>query len=295
MQEKELEIRGGSLYYIRNADGVTITCLKGPAEEVLIPDEIEETPVTAVGKKAFLSKKNLRKVRLPDSVEEVGDWAFAYCDGLERVFLPGRAVRFGRAVFLDCGRLRFLDMAGKNEDAAALLAAAVTTAQAYYLLEPETVGTGEWLAKWDARMMAVLHEDDGEGYARQILCGEEDYGSTDLNAYMNEKRKVKVRLALLRLRHPMGLTEETKKELTAYLQQHTKGCESEETWQVILSEHGDDNAYYRIFAQLNCVNADNFEALIADIGERYPEMKAFFMRYKEENIGYTDFFGDLQL
>ena len=42
-------------------------------------------PVRALAKKVFLSKKYLRSVVVPASVESVGDWAFAYCDSLREV------------------------------------------------------------------------------------------------------------------------------------------------------------------------------------------------------------------
>lgn len=293
--EQELELAGGSLYYIKHNDEITITRLQGLVSEVRIPEEIEGLTVTNIAKKAFLSRKNLRKVWLPKEITEIGDWAFAYCDNLEQVFLPEKEIRFGKAVFLECSRLRFLTIEGKEKAVAALLAAAVTTAQSSYLLDVMEAGSAEWLAKWDARMLTVLHGADNEGYSRQVLCGEEDYGSTDLDAFMSEKRKLKVRLLLLRLLYPIGLAETIKEEATAYLKAHTKGCESEETWQVILSEHGNDSAYFRLFAQLDCVNADNFDTLIMEIGEDYPEMKAFFMRHKAEDIGYTDFFAELEL
>lgn len=295
MQEREWEFKDGSLYYVNHGDSIEITRIQGLASEVKIPDTLENLPVTEIGKKAFLSRKNLRKVWLPAGMERVGDWAFAYCDHLTMVALPGRAVVFGKAVFLDCHHLASLPVKGKSEEVGPLLAAAVTVAEANYLLDIPEAGSGEWLQKWDARMLSILHSDDHEGYSKQVLCGEEDYGSTDLTAYENNKRKRKVRLLLLRLLWDQGLDETVRNEAVLYLQQHTKGCETEETWQVILTEHGDDSAYYRLFAQLECLHADNFDAVIADMGENHPEMKAFFLRYKEETIGYTDFFADLDL
>lgn len=295
MQERELSIAGGSLYYEKRRDEIIITRLQGAAGEVEIPDEIEGCPVTAIEKKAFLSKKTLRRVRIPETVAEIGDWAFAYCGNLEQVEFTGQQIRFGKAVFLECGKLKRLAAAGKNEAAAALLAAAVTIADAYYLLDVQGACTFEWLAKWDARMLSVLRSPDSEGYSKQVLCGEEDYGSTDLNAFLQERRRTKVRLLLLRLLYPIGLSKKVRQELEEYLRSHTKGCESEEAWQVVLGEHGNDREYYRIFAEIACANADNIDEIIEDIGEDYPEMKAFFMRYKQESIGYSDFFSDLSL
>ena len=321
MQEKELEIAGGSLYYEKLHNSILITRLQGLCSEVYIPRLIEDLPVCRIAKKAFLSKKNLRKVSLPDTIEEIGDWAFAYCDNLEQVELPGNAVRFGMAVFLDCGKLKRLVISSAGEEIADsdgmgseqdmvmtdisnvgrkdainhLLAAAVTQMQAPYLLNLEEVGCTEWISKWDARMLEILKRPDAEGFSRQILCGEEDYGSTDTNAYESGRRKSKVRLLLLRLLYDTGLMEGLREYLIQYLREHTKGCSSEETWQVILQEHGNDREYYQLFAELDCLTKDNFEAVIGDIGEEYPEMKAYFMRYKEDRIGYADFFEDLEL
>ena len=314
-QEFEYEISGGSLYYVvegnmevatsaKGGDGrcCIITRMQGLAGEVEIPEAIENIPVTAIGRKAFLSKKNLRKMTLPSCITEVGDWAFAYCDSLHTVRFECRreegascSPEFGKSVFMECGSLRRVYVGDGEESTAALLAAAVTTAGAPYLLDADEAGSVEWLEKWDARMLTVLHGADNEGYSKQVLCGEEDYGSTDLAAYESGQRRIKVRLLLLRLLYPVGLSEGHRKELEAYLREHTKGCEHEETWQVVLEEHGEDRDYYQLFADLGCINDNNFEGLLLDAGEEYPELRAYLMRYKEEKLGYQDYFAGLEL
>ena len=294
MQERELAIPGGSLYYINRNGSVTITRFQGLASDVQVPDHIENALVTIIGKKAFLSKKNLRRVTLPDTVEELEDWAFAYCDGLLRVTLPRKHIRFGKSVFLECGSLRQIDCKD-GQAPGELLAAAVRVFDAYYLMDMQEAGSGEWLRKWDARLLYLLHTSDQEGYSKQVLCGEEDYGSTDLGAYISGRRKVKVRLALLRCLHSQGLSEALSTELTEYLRAHTKGEESQETWQVVLEEHGEHREYYSLFAELGCVNRENLDGILSDIGDAHPEMKAYFLRYREEQLGERDFFDDLSL
>lgn len=293
--EKEVSTAGGRLYYAARGEGAVITGCTKVAGELVIPGSIEGLMVIGIEKKAFLSQKQLRAVCLPDTLKYVGDWAFAFCDRLERVEFGDREISFGKAVFLDCDGLRFLEIRGREETDAVLLAAAVTLCDAAYLLNVRDVGSAEWLAKWDARMLTLLHMPDSEGYSRQVLCGEEDYGSTDLNAYLSDRRKGKVRLALLRLLYPKGLEAETGRELEQYLCAHTKGCKGEETWQIILEEHGNDREFYELFAKLGCINKDNIEGILQDIGEKEPEMKAYFLRYQQEHLGYGDFFADLAL
>lgn len=58
---------------------IRITDYSGTDTELQIPEEIEGLPVKVLTKKTFLSRKQLRKVILPDTLEEIGDWVFAYC------------------------------------------------------------------------------------------------------------------------------------------------------------------------------------------------------------------------
>ena len=136
-----------------------------------------EKPVISIGKKAMLSRKSLRRVILPETIEEVGDWAFAYCDALREVVLPEKEIRFGKGIFRECGRVKSVSVRGKHQDVGALLAAAVTLLDTPYLFTPVHCGEEDWLRQWDARMLQLLHAADQDGYSKMVLCGEEDYGS----------------------------------------------------------------------------------------------------------------------
>lgn len=268
-----------------------------------------EKSVVSVGKKAMLSCKNLRRVYLPDTIEEVGDWAFAYCDELREVCLPRKEIQFGRGIFRACGKLRSVTVEGNHPDVGGLLAASVTLLNAPYLLSPVSSGDAEWLRRWDGRMLELLRTPDQEGYSKMVLCGEEDYGSRENNLeyFLNQKRQSKVRIAFMRLLHDVGLNGETKEELKEYLRRHTAGSKAaeernkngggeeaqDETWQVLHGEFGDDSHYYRLFTQIGCLTEENFDRILSEAGKDYPEMKAWFLKYKEEKIGYADFFEEL--
>lgn len=309
MREKEWQLAEGSLYYETEENGVRITRFQGLSSHVEVPEELDGLPVKAIAKKAFLSKKNLRRVVLPHTVEEVGDWAFAYCGRLLEVTLPRKEIRFGKAVFMECGELQRITAVecqesiggGKTETdrppafPAELMAAAVTRMDAAYLLDIAAAGTAEWYGKWDARLLTLLRASDQEGYSKQILCGEEDYGSTDIAAYMSSRRKEKVQLIFLRLLFCRRLSAGLQEELEDYLRAHTKGGDQEEAWQVILAEHGTHREYYQLFASIGCVTKDNINGILEDIGEEHTEMKAFFLRFQEETYGSEDFFTELEL
>lgn len=298
-------------YTVENGEWIRITDYGGTDTEVRVPEEIGGLPVKVIAKKTFLSRKQLRKAVLPGTVEEIGDWAFAYCTNLESVWLPKKEMRLGNRIFMECpnvGRIyayepgtdggdnggrRAKGQDGENQKAA-LLAAGARMLGAEYLVNPAEAGTEGWIRKWDAKMDAVMGEEDSEGYTKMILCGEEDYGSS-LEEFVKNRRKGKVRLALLRLMNPVGLPAETEERLRDYLASHTKGCESEESWEVVLGEYGHEREYFEKFADIGGVTEKNFDAILKDVPGEYAEMRAFLIRYKEEKMGKRDFFDGLSL
>lgn len=298
-----LETEQGSLDYEITLDTAVITGYSGRDAKIQIPEKIGGNPVVWIGKKAFLSNKALRKITLPDTIAGIGDWAFAYCGNLEQVIIPYRQIEMGQGVFKECGRLvRIEDSTGRRdgagrEDVAWLLAAVVNQLDAFYLFDLENVGTESWLAGWDARVKTLLALKDSEGFSKMLLCGEEDYGSreNDLGYYKEQKRRGKVRLAMLRLMHDYGLQEDLRANMREYLLAHIKGCETEETWQVVLEEHGDDRAYYEFLTSLGGVTKENFSQMMADMGERHTEMKAYLMRYHEGLRDTGDAFSQFSL
>lgn len=293
---KQIETENGYIEYeIKNGKAL-ITGFRGTASRIRLPGQIEGCPVIAVDRRAFLSKKGLYALHFPDSIEEVGDWAFAHCDHLTELSFPRRDVRFGRTVFKNCQRLKRIELRDCPYAAPELLAAAVTLLDAYYLLDLREAGSRAWLEKWDTKLLSVLRASDQEDYISQSVYGEEDYIGMDLEEFTSAKRKVKVRLAFLRLLRPRGLSPSLREELERYLRSLTKGRANEEAWQVLKEEHGEDREYYSLFAEIGCIGTDNFSEILADMGEEAPEMKAFFLQSMEErrNPG-EDFFQGLEL
>lgn len=303
MRTGELEIGNGVLQYLAGDGAVQITGYRGRAAALAIPAEIEGCPVTGVGRKAFLSNKTLREIALPASLARIDDWAFAYCSKLSRVSLPYHRMEIGQGIFKECYALvQIADESAeagerRTEDVACLLAAVMSRLEAFYLFDFENAGTKEWLTQWDSRMLSVMERADEEGFSKMLLCGEEDYGSreNDLGYYMEQRRREKVRLAMLRLMHDYGLEEAVRGQLREYLLAHVKGCESEETWRVVLEEHGDELEYYRFLTELGGVGAEHFQAMLEDMGDRHAEMKAYLMKYHSEAHGTADAFAAFAL
>ncbi len=283
-------ITGGVITYQIHNEAVCILSCEALEGRVVIPDVIEGKAVTEIAKKAMLSDKIVRELVLPAELETVGEWAFAHCTGLTKVWMEKRDIRFGKGAFKDCGRLQYLFLKGEeNPRVAGLLAAAPVALEAEYLLSPLEAGEAEWLKKLDARLLALLEKPDEEGYSRQVLCGEEDLMAS-LDIYLSDRRKQKAELCYLRLLQDTGLSDGFREYLEGWLRSHTKGCMSQASWEVILEEHTENAAYYNVFAKAGCITEENFEGFLADLGESHPERKAWFFKYKEEHMEQKDFF-----
>lgn len=304
-EEKILQIEEGALACLPYQEGIMITRYRGIGRLAKIPETIDGLTVRAIAKKAFLSCKTLEEIILPDTIEEIGDWAFAHAESLYRVTIPRHEFVRGKELFLGCKRLHTVVLHGtrkqQQEDEqngiGYMLAAAATVLHAYPLLDPVRLGTTEWVRSWDEKLMQLIHTDDLEGYEELWTCGEEDYEGKDydIKSYPVEKRKMKVRMAYFRLLHPYKISESIREALEAYLKSHTKGTGEEEAWQVLIGEHPEDIAYYQIFTDAGCVSQDNFEGLLEDMQKVNAQMKAYMLRYREENLAKKDAFADFTL
>lgn len=296
--EKELEIDGGIITYIIQNDEIVIRNCYVINSKIVLPDYIEGFPVTELDKKAFLSSKVLKEVSLPANLRKIGDWAFAYCSHLEKVCLPRRNLVLGKGIFKDCERLSsicHLDADSlKEEQVGRLLGAVPIKLEADYLFVPEEAGTEGWLSRFDDKLKEFLAAPDEDGYTKMVYCGEEDIVA-NMDLYLAERRRAKSRLCFLRLMNDAGLSEGFKEELAAYLCTHTKGCDSQAAWEVVFHEHGNEQGYYEIFTQAGCLTEENYDNILAEMGEQYPEMKGYLMRYKSQNMEGTDFFDMLSL
>lgn len=289
------EVTGASLEFVIRNEEAYITGCHIKESRLEIPERLAGMAVTGIAKKAALSNKILKELVIPETIREIGDWAFAHCSRLKEVRMPRKAIWFGKGVFKDCKELTYISFTGEdNKKLFALLAAVPVMLEAEYLLSPMEAGERVWLQKLDARLLALLQKPDKEGYSRQVLCGEEDLMAS-LEVYLSDRRKQKARLCYLRLLNDIALEKDLENLLKTYLKENTKGCDYEAAWEVVLKENGTNQEYYRVFTEAGCVTEENFDALLFDMGERYPDMKAYLLRYKEQNMEDSDFFAGLSL
>lgn len=286
---------GGQIEYEPYQDGVSITRYRGIATAVIIPKTIEGKAVVAIERKAFLSCKTVKEITIPETVAEIGDWAFAHAEQLRAITIPNHALTRGKELFLGCIRLKEI-VVNAREDLCELglgrmMSIAVTALHDYFLFDPVDFGSDTWIARWDSKLLDLIYLDDLDGFEELWTCGEEDYEGKDydIKSYPIEKRKMKLRIVYFRLLHPYKISPQTETELTVYLRT------APEAWEIIREEHANDLEYYKLFANAGCITEENFDALLTDLTDSGAEIKAYLLKYKDEHFEQRDAFSEFDL
>ena len=105
----------------KKEDGsLVITGYKGDETEVVVPSRIGKALVTEIGAETFspraqrikneAARETITKIIIPDTVETVGNSAFAWCKNLTEIVLPDSITSFGSRVFLSCVSLKELKL-----------------------------------------------------------------------------------------------------------------------------------------------------------------------------------------
>lgn len=272
-------------------NGIEIYEYKGSDLQIDLTEleKMIEKPIVSIAKKAFLSCKSIRVIRLGTAVTEIGDWAFSYCTSLEEIQFLSREVRLGKELFKDCNSLKRMII--PDDDTEELLAAAVVKLKVPHLFHLQKK-EAEWYEQYDRNLLTFIDMDDGEALVGNMVGGEEEYGTQEpeLQLFMHEKRMEKVRLAFLRLIHSKHLTEQVEQRLKSYLIGHTIGELHSEAWDVLM-ENRTDISYSQAFLETGCFHHNNYQQALDALKDTDSEMKALFIKYKNNVLGYDDFFG----
>lgn len=88
--------------YIKGA-GLSISPKDGAQEKITIldniPKEINGEPVVEISARSFMYANDLREVVIPGNIKYIGEYAFAYCDKLEKVTLQEGVEAIDSSVF----------------------------------------------------------------------------------------------------------------------------------------------------------------------------------------------------
>lgn len=76
--------------------------------------DLSQATVDEIPNNAFHSRRNLRSIRLPQSIHRIGSQAFFACSGLERIVIPASVKEIGAAAFNGCVNLKEVIFEGQR-------------------------------------------------------------------------------------------------------------------------------------------------------------------------------------
>ncbi len=274
--ETEFSYPEGNLVFDERTDGLSLIRVVGNFALVEVPEEIPGgRKVTYLSKKAFLGKRTIKKIIIPHTVTGIGDWCFAGCANLESIVMPSCTV--GEGIFTGCGQLKEIMLPGISEGLGALIAGAVRYGGPPHLTDTGRV-EADRTCKWDAWVRSLLEEPDDEGFTDQILCGEEDYGSCDKEAYESRRRVMKASLCIMRLLNPEGLSDDNMTIMSDYLYRHREGsAEGNESW-IAVRDFFPDKKHFDLLNRLHCIDDTNRDKMIRSLKDDKQELKSLLIK-----------------
>ena len=100
-------------YSVLEDGTIEITDYYGSENDLVIPSEIDGYTVTKIGQEAFSEvfyESAITSVSIPDTVTEIGAYAFEYCRYLTKIVIPNSVVVIGNGAFEGCYELSNIEL-----------------------------------------------------------------------------------------------------------------------------------------------------------------------------------------
>ncbi len=260
---------------------------QGNEQEVMIMDLPGQEPYDSIGDKAFLSKKEVFSLKLPENIKRFGNWAFAHMQQLESITVPANEILLGKQSFLDCPNLRTVFVEGDtsgNPGSPFLLATTVGKLKAEALFLPKEISSKTeheaYMKRYDDRLASFIQEPDEKGYEPFFYgwFNDEDGDLVQKPRFIKQKREDKLSLIMLRLQYDLYLQKETKEVLVSYMKEHFR----ENLWDMIINEYGKEVVYMKILAEAGLLSTDVRQELVEALSPGDAEVVAFLLRETEK-------------
>lgn len=101
------------IYSFRGTEASVVGLIDSTSSEIVIPQTIERNGhfynVTSVGNNAFVRCNNLKRIELPETINNIGSSAFAFCKNLSEISMPSAIDTICTDAFYQCNCLPIVD------------------------------------------------------------------------------------------------------------------------------------------------------------------------------------------
>ena len=274
---------------------------------VSIPAVWEKNPVKGIEAKAFLSCKSIYEIQIPDTIEEIGDWAFAHMKNLKVLKVPAKAIAFGKNVFMGCEQLEQVCVQGDttgNQGLPYLLVSVLTILRDMTLFAPERAAdrnlSESWMAEYDEALRRFLDSNNDIGF-EPVFFGWFDVEDIDVQheAFIKERQKEKLRIVFLRLIYTWKLKDGIKTRLQQYLAAYMPEepyCEKGSLLlDMLREEYGQDVRYVKVLADSGCITQKNISIIMEALSDVAPEVIGYLIQFQQSLGNGQDYFAELML
>ena len=98
------------LFSIRRDGNAQLDSYEGKDSHIIIPDQYEGKPVTAIADNAFSWLSSIQSVVIPETVTILGEAAFSWCESLVSVSIPQTVKVIGEWCFIGCSSLKSISI-----------------------------------------------------------------------------------------------------------------------------------------------------------------------------------------
>lgn len=100
-------------YTIKNNETTIVSYVPSANGEITIPSTLGGYPVISIGDSAFYNCTDIKKIKIPESINRIGVAAFKNCTGLTEVIIENGVTIIDNSAFYNCSKLQKLDL-GNN-------------------------------------------------------------------------------------------------------------------------------------------------------------------------------------
>lgn len=278
--------------FTKTLNGICLNRYIGTQEEVMIPGQIDNIPVTSIAAYAFHECRKIKKIFIPDSVTELGNHAFYNCRALTEVSFSDGICSIGDGSFKNCGSLAHLNLRVKENcftglkgildelNQELIITLIYTEGKESCLIFPRYLHDYE--ENTQARIINQVTYGSGVHYRECVGREKIDYRQYDeLIAYTiaNDQIKTALSIARVRLTYPYELLQTAKARYKTLIKNNLsdliEGCLKEDDMDGILflgsqDMYTGDNIDQWIKMANTCSNVEG---------------TAFFINYKHKYLG----------
>lgn len=271
---------------------------------VLNGTDPEGHTVEKIAPKAYLNCRQVKVMVLPETVREIGDWAFAHMKRLETLYVPAREVQFGKKVFMGCESLVQIipGQAQVYEGIPYFLATSVHMYGERLLdlaLAGDKEGQWKWLLEYDEALLSYLKLPQEYGY-EPVFIGWFDVEDVDDQRirYIVNRKKNMIRMVFQRFAFSENLTTEKEEAFRDFL----LGRTDPEIPGLVAELFGEEDDTFsqtpeavRIWQRIGGFAVIAARELLAGMPQADPEVRAFLMEVIAGEASEDDFFEGLAL